>query len=278
MAHYAIGDVHACLDSLQTLLARLEFDPGRDRLWLTGDLVGRGPAPVETLRFIRDLGDAAGTVLGNHDIHCLAVATGHGRLRPDDRLEPLLRAPDRDSLVDWLRRRPLLIDLPLPGWTLVHAGIPPQWSPADAARHAREAEAELRGPAWGELLAHLYGNQPDRWEASLSGWARHRYIINALTRMRYCSGDGRLLYRYNGPPESAPADHYPWYAAPGNQLQADTTTVIAGHWSRLGCRSGPGYVTLDTGCLWGGALTALQLDADTPAFTRVDCPMAQAPG
>ncbi len=278
MAHYAIGDIHGCLDSLKALLDQLRFDPAHDRLWLTGDLVGRGPEPAATLRFVRDLGPAAEAVLGNHDIHCLAVAAGEGKRRRDDNLEPLLGATDRDALIDWLRRRPLLIERPVAGWALVHAGIPPGWTLADARMHAAAVEAWLQGDDWVALLANLYGNEPDQWDEALSGWPRCRFIINALTRMRYCSADGRLLLRHNGPPESAPADHYPWYEAPGSRIPRSDITVIAGHWSRLGRRAGPGYLTLDTGCLWGGQLTAARLDTPRPQFTTTDCRPALKPG
>ncbi len=276
MADYAIGDVHACLDPLRRLLERLQFDPARDRLWFTGDLVGRGPQAAETLRFIRDLGGAAESVLGNHDLHCLAVAAGHGRRRRNDRLEPLLEASDAADLLDWLRHRPLLTE-PAGGLTLVHAGIPPQWDLATARQCAREAENQLRGEASDTLFANLYGNEPASWSAELSGWPRLRFIINAFTRMRFCRADGRLDFSDNGPPEEAPDGLYPWYETPGRRLQAKETTVISGHWSRLGCRQGPGYVALDTGCLWGGQLTAMQIDSATPVFTQLDCPATLQP-
>ncbi len=276
MADYAIGDVHACLDPLRRLLERLGFDPARDRLWFTGDLVGRGPQAAETLRFIRDLGEAAESVLGNHDIHCLAVAAGHGRLRRNDRLEPLLAAPDAADLLHWLRQRPLLTE-PARGLTLVHAGIPPQWDLTTARQCAREAETRLRGESADTLFAHLYGNEPASWSAELSGWPRLRFIINALTRMRFCHADGCLDFGENGPPETAPDGLYPWYETPNRRLQPQETTVLSGHWSRLGCRQGPGYVSLDTGCLWGGRLTAMRLDAMGPAFTQLDCPTGLLP-
>ena len=277
MADYAIGDIHACLDPLRALLARLAFDPASDRLWFTGDLVGRGPQAPETLRFIRDLGDAAHSVLGNHDIHCLAVASGHGRLRRSDRLGPLLEAPDADILLEWLRQRPLLIDRPEQAFTLVHAGIPPQWDLDMAKRYATEAEAQLRADDAGPLFANLYGNEPACWSEELRGWPRLRFIINAFTRMRFCHADGRLDFSTNGPPEDAPEGLYPWYATPGKRLQPSQTTVVSGHWSRLGYRQGPGWVALDTGCLWGGQLTAMRVDTPTPILTQLDCNAACTP-
>jgi bis(5'-nucleosyl)-tetraphosphatase (symmetrical) len=278
MADYAIGDIHACLDAFESLLQKLDFDPQHDRLWLTGDLVGRGPRPLDTLRRVRDLGASAHTVLGNHDIHCIAVALGVGRERASDRLEPLLTAPDSDALIDWLRHQPLLIDLPELGYTLTHAGIAPAWDLATAARCAAEAEAALQGDDPIGLMNHLYGNKPQRWSESLSGWERLRFIINAFTRMRFCHADAGLDFSSNGPPESAPDDLYPWYATPGRRIDGTDTTVVSGHWSRLGCRKGPGYLTLDTGCLWGGQLTAVRLDQSPARFTQRDCSAKGARG
>jgi len=279
MAHYAIGDIHACLSSLKTLLGKLEFDPSRDTLWFTGDLVGRGPEPAETLRFLSGLGSAVEAVLGNHDIHCLAVAAGTGRRQRRDGLDSLLEAPDREPLLEWLRHRPLMTRPAVGDWALVHAGVPPNWSLSDAWQLAGELESRLRGPDWPTLLANLYGNRPDRWSPSLTGWDRWRYVINAFTRMRYCAADGQLLFDYKGPPEEAPSDHWPWYEARRlNGLTEDNTQVIAGHWSRLGRRTGPGYIMLDTGCLWGGQLTALHLDEPLPRFTTVACSARQTPG
>ncbi len=278
MAEYAIGDVHACLSPLRQLLETLAFDPNHDRLWLTGDLVGRGPEPAATLRFIRNLGPAAQSVLGNHDLHCLAVAAGHARARRKDRLGALLQASDCEELLQWLRERPLMIDLPELPYALVHAGIPPQWNIDQALAHAGEAEAALRGDQAEAFLAHLYGNKPRRWDNQLKGWDRLRYIINALTRMRFCHPDGELEFAHNGPPEQAPAHLSPWYETPGHQLDAKRATLLTGHWSRLGCRQGNGYIALDTGCLWGGSLTAVRLDTPAPVFTQIACPTALAPG
>ncbi len=277
MAEYAVGDIHACLDPLQQLLETLNFDPACDHLWLTGDLVGRGPEPAATLRFIRSLGASAQSVLGNHDLHCLAVAAGHARPRRKDRLEPLLQAADCDELLQWLRQRPLMLDLPELPYALVHAGIPPQWDIDSALAYAGEAQAILRSEEAPQFFAHLYGNKPKYWNSQLQGWGRLRFIINALTRMRFCTADGGLEFAHNGPPEQAPEDLTPWYAAPGNQLDPNRATLITGHWSRLGCRQGTGYLTLDTGCLWGGALTAVRLDTPEPVFTQLACPTAMAP-
>lgn len=277
MAEYAIGDIHACLEPLQQLLETLRFDPACDRLWLTGDLVGRGPEPAATLRFIRSLGASAQSVLGNHDLHCLAVANGHARARRNDRLDSLLQASDGGELLQWLQARPLMVDMPGLPYALVHAGIPPQWTIDEALAYAAEAEAVLHGDDTAQFFSHLYGNQPQYWDTALTGWDRLRFIINALTRMRFCTSDGGLEFDHNGPPEQAPAALKPWYEAPGNQLDPRRATLLTGHWSQLGCRQGRGYITLDTGCLWGGALTAVRLDTAAAEFTQIDCPMALAP-
>lgn len=277
MADYAIGDVHACRPALEALLERLRFDPAQDHLWFTGDLVGRGPEPVATLRLLRSLGSAVESVLGNHDLHCLAVAAGAGKPRDDDGLDALWQAHDRDQLIEWLRQRPLMHECSGLGYSLVHAGIPPQWGIDAALGYAAEAQAIIRSTTLPALLANLYGNQPDRWDDQLNGWERLRFIINAFTRMRFCHADGRLDFGCNDAPERAPDHLYPWYAAPGNHLDGNRTTLVTGHWSRLGQRQGPGYITLDTGCLWGGQLTAVRLDCATPEFTVLDCTMHRHP-
>jgi len=278
MAVYAIGDVHACLDPLRRLIDRLGFDPTADTLWFTGDLVNRGPDSLGTLRFVRALGERARVVLGNHDLHLLAIRAGHGELRPGDTLAPVLQAPDGEELLDWLQHRPLLHEAPGVPYVLVHAGLPPQWDLGSARRLAREAESALRGEQAEGLFAHLYGNQPDRWDERLTGWDRLRYIINAFTRLRFCDDDGRLLFRFKGPPEEAPPGHHPWYAAPGRRHRPSDGTLISGHWSTLGLRRGPGYITLDTGCLWGGQLTAARLDVGGAPITAQPCPAVRTPG
>ncbi len=271
MADYAIGDIHACLSAFNALLERLEFNPSQDRLWLTGDLIGRGPEALATLRQLYQMGDCVQSVLGNHDLHCLAVAGGHTAERLDDALGELLSAPDAGALLDWLRQRPLCVDIPNTPYTLMHAGLSPQWTLAQAHDYAREAETALRGPDAEALMAHLYGNQPARWQPDLRGWDRLRYIINAFTRMRFCHTDGRLDFTQNGPPETAPPGLHPWYAVPGHALGIADRTLITGHWSRLGYRQGRGFVCLDSGCLWGGQLTALRLDQSSGVITQVQC-------
>lgn len=267
MATYAIGDVQGCFGSLAVLLETLRFDPASDRLWFTGDLVNRGPRSLETLRFVRDLGDRAVTVLGNHDLHLLGVACGGRRLKAGDTLTDVLEAPDRDELIAWLRRQPLLHRDAAQGITMVHAGLSPQWTLDVAQACAAAVEAELRGAGIKKLMRQRSGNQCDGWSASLPYADQLGYIINCLTRLRYCDPAGRLELREKGPPGSQPAPYLPWFAAPGRLYASET--VIFGHWASLGACNEPGVHALDTGCVWGGALTALCLE--TWERTSVPC-------
>lgn len=275
MAVFAVGDLQGCLDPLQRLLERLDFDPARDRLWLVGDLVNRGPQSLEALRFVRDLGDAAVTVLGNHDLHLLAVALGGQKSKGKDTLAPILAAPDRDELIDWLRRQPLTHHDPELKAVLAHAGIPPDWDIATASACAREVEAVLAGDGVRDFLLEMYGDHPDRWDPKLQGLERLRYTVNALTRMRYLTAAGRLEFKYKCVPEQAPQGLMPWYAAPRSPLGA---TVVFGHWSTLGRIRLPGAIALDTGCLWGGTLTAVRLDDASLPLTCEECTGYQKPG
>ncbi|HXH03745.1 MAG TPA: symmetrical bis(5'-nucleosyl)-tetraphosphatase [Candidatus Competibacteraceae bacterium] len=259
MAVYAIGDVQGCLDPLRRLLDKLRFDPAHDRLWLTGDLVNRGPDSVGVLRLVRGLGAAALSVLGNHDLSLLAVAEGHVKTSKKDTYQSVLEAPDRDQLLDWLRRLPLLHHDAGLGLTLVHAGLPPQWDLSAALARAGEVEATLQGDEYREFLAHMFGREPLAWHDGLSGWERLRYIVNALTRMRYCHADGRLDLSQKGPLGSQPAHLLPWFRMPGRKSAA--LTIVCGHWAALGYHREPGLIALDTGCVWGNRLTALRLDA-----------------
>lgn len=258
MAIYAIGDVQGCHDELVALLERLDFDPSRDQAWLVGDLVNRGPKSLETLRTLRSLGEATVCVLGNHDLHLLAVAAGVTRTKHRDTFADVLGAPDRDELLDWLRRRPLLHHGE--GFYLIHAGLPPQWSVAQAAALAREAEAVLQGDSPGEFLWHMYGDEPDCWDEGLGDWERLRFITNCLTRLRYCTLDGRVDFRQKGRPGTQPAGLVPWFAVPDRRSAG--ARIVFGHWSTLGYHVRDGVCCLDTGCLWGGELTALRLDGE----------------
>lgn len=275
MATYAVGDLQGCLDPLQRLLERLAFDPARDRLWLVGDLVNRGPQSLETLRFVRELGEAAITVLGNHDLHLLAVALGGKKSKGKDTLTPILAAPDRDELIDWLRRQRLLHHDAGLAAVLVHAGIPPAWGIPTAQACAREVEAVLAGDAVHDFLAEMYGDHPDRWDASLQGLDRLRYTVNGLTRMRYLTTDGRMEFKLKCAPEQAPKGVQAWFDAPREPLGA---TVVFGHWSTLGRTRLPGALALDTGCLWGGKLTAVRLDAPALPLVHEACAGALHPG
>ncbi len=266
MATYAIGDIQGCFDSLQQLLAKCAFDPARDRLWLVGDLVNRGPRSLETLRFVRSLGKAALTVLGNHDLYLLMVAEGGAKARgKDDTLQPILDAPDCAELLDWLRQQPLchVED----DYCLVHAGLLPQWSIKKARKLAREVEIALQGEQYREFIANMWGSQPDRWTDDLAGWPRLRAIVNAMTRMRFCSAEGVMDFKVKGELANAPAGYMPWFEVPGRK--SAKSVLVTGHWSALGFRLSDNMLALDSGCLWGGHLTAVRLE-DRQVF-QVDC-------
>jgi bis(5'-nucleosyl)-tetraphosphatase (symmetrical) len=256
MSTYAIGDVQGCHEELRRLIDKLHFDPATDVLWLVGDLVNRGPDSLAVLRLLESLGDNCVAVLGNHDLHLLAVAEGHARLRPDDTLDEVLAAPDRDALLDWLRARPLLHVAG--AHAMVHAGLLPQWDIAAARARADEIESALRGPGYGEFLAHLYGSKPAFWDDALTGADRLRVIVNAMTRMRFCSVGGEMEFASKGGLENAPTGYLPWFDVPGRA--SSSHTVVCGHWSALGLCLRPDLVALDTGCAWGGSLTAVRLE------------------
>lgn len=275
MAVYAIGDIQGCYRELRRLLDLLRFDPSSDRLWLTGDLVNRGPQSLETLRFVRGLGAAAVTVLGNHDLHLLAAATHAEKLKPQDTLDEILSAPDRDELLDWLRRLPLLHHDAQLGYTLIHAGLPPQWDLQLATVCAREVEEQLRSDSYADYFAHMYGNEPTQWSDELRGWDRLRFITNCLTRLRYCAADGHIVLAHKGAPGTQPPGLLPWFELP--ERRSRDLNLVFGHWSTLGERTDPGIYALDSGCIWGGKLTALRLDG-APVWTRLACPGARTPG
>lgn len=271
MATYAIGDIQGCYDSLQRLLEKCAFDPVRDRLWLVGDLVNRGPRSLETLRFFKSLGEAALTVLGNHDLYLLMVAEGGAKYRgKDDTLDDILESPDRADLLDWLRRQPLCHTEG--GYCLVHAGLLPQWTAERARELAREAENALQGPDFREFVMNLWGSEPAAWSDDLTGWPRLRVIVNAMTRMRFCTLDGTMEFKVKGKVANAPAGHLPWFDLPGRR-SADSV-LITGHWSALGLKITPNLLALDSGCLWGGHLTAVRLE-DRRVF-QVDCSPGEA--
>jgi bis(5'-nucleosyl)-tetraphosphatase (symmetrical) len=267
MATYAIGDIQGCYDSLMELLGSIGFDPVHDRLWLVGDLVNRGAQSLAVLRYAAGLGSRAVTVLGNHDIHLLMVASGMTRKRGGDTFDDVLEAPDRDELLGWLRRQPLLHAEG--GHAMVHAGILPQWTLGEALALARETEARLAGPGYLDFFAELYGNDPVAWDDSLAGHARARFVVNVFTRMRLVDAGGNLDFSHKGALDRAPAGLVPWFDSP---LRVPCeATILFGHWSALGLVERPGVLGLDTGCVWGRQLTACRLE-DGRRFS-IDCPV-----
>lgn len=265
MSIYAIGDLQGCHSALENLLEAISFSPTRDRLWLVGDLVNRGPDSLAILRWAQSLGEQVTAVLGNHDLHLLTVAEGFAPAHRGDTLEEVLLAPDREALLGWLRRQPLLHregDM-----ILVHAGLLPQWTPACAEELAREVESVLRGPDYRDFLARMYGNQPCGWEESLAGMDRLRIITNAMTRLRFCTPQGEMEFAHKGTPDQPPPGYLPWFEV-ANRASRDAT-VIFGHWSALGLRVEDRLLALDSGCLWGGTLTAVRLE-DRRVF-QVSC-------
>lgn len=275
MSIYAIGDLQGCYRELRTLLDRLAFDPHADQLWFVGDLVNRGPDSLAVLRFVHDLGDAALVVLGNHDLHLLALAAGNRKHAAKNTLDAVLKEPDRDDLLDWLRQRPVLHHDAERGITLIHAGLPPQWDLAEARACAAELEAVLRSGDRDYLFA-MYGNQPDRWSPDLTGLERLRFITNCFTRLRFCAPDGTLALKEKGEIGSQSPGLIPWFQVPGRRTRHDR--IIFGHWSTLGYRSEDNVWAIDSGCLWGGALTAIRLDESPMRPIQVGCEGYLAPG
>ncbi|MBI4936691.1 MAG: symmetrical bis(5'-nucleosyl)-tetraphosphatase [Nitrosomonadales bacterium] len=271
MATYAVGDIQGCCTEFRQLLELMQFDPLADRIWLVGDLVNRGPDSLGVLRLVKSLGNAAITVLGNHDLHLLAVAEGAAELHRSDTLDEVLAAPDRDELLAWLRAQRMLHAED--GYVLVHAGLLPGWTVAQAQLRAREVEAALHGPQYRKFLEHMYGNHPDHWDDGLAGYQRLRVITNTFTRMRICTLQGGMEFKFKGVVQNVPAGYLPWFEVPG-RASADAT-VIFGHWSALGLKVDRRIIALDTGCLWGGPLTAIRLE-DRQLF-QVPCknPMAK---
>jgi bis(5'-nucleosyl)-tetraphosphatase (symmetrical) len=273
MATYAIGDLQGCYDPLMRLLEKLNFNPADDTLWFAGDLVNRGKQSLETLRLIRSLGKAAISVLGNHDISLLAAF--HGLRKPHKSLKKLVEAHDYPELIQWLAQCPIMHTDPRLGYTLVHAGIPPQWSLAMAEQYAREIEQELVKPDRSNWLAQVYGDQPDYWSPRHSQMDKHRYILNAFTRMRYCRVDGSFDFDAKGKPAEkdeitdTSVKLIPWFAYPNRQSLG--VTVLFGHWSTLGYYDGNQVIALDTGCVWGGQLSAIRIDTNKPQLICIEC-------
>jgi len=267
MSLYAIGDLQGCRACLEALLQRIEHDPGRDRLWFVGDLVNRGPDSLGTLRRVRDLSGAA-FVLGNHDLHLLAVAAGARATKRRDSFQDILQAPDRDELLAWLAARPLLETDNRAGWVMVHAGLPPCWDIAGAQSLAARASASIQAHLGDrDFFESMYGDEPACWDTRLKGWDRLRYVINALTRMRFCDERGCMDFSSSGPPGTQPAPYRPWYELwphRGHRL-------VFGHWAALGAGEHGRAVSTDSGCVWGNRLTAVRLDPGPTEFFSVGC-------
>lgn len=259
MSTYVVGDLQGCLSPLEDLLERMAFDARHDCLWLTGDLVNRGPESLQTLRYLMAMGNSVRCVLGNHDLHLLAASAGHGRKHRSDTIADILDAPDRNTLIDWLRQQPLAYaDPAFPDTIMVHAGVLPQWSAKKTLKLAREVEQALRSDAWQDFMAVMYGNQPDCWTDDLAGNDRLRLIINALTRLRFCTASGEMDFKIKDNAKSAPLGYMPWFEVPGRK--SARTRILFGHWSTLGLMVRDDLCGLDTGCVWGGRLTGLRLD------------------
>ena len=272
MNTYAIGDLQGCLLQTKSLIKKIQAVSPDAHLVFLGDVVNRGPSSLQTLRFVRALGDRATVLLGNHDLHLLAMAQGIRRIKADDPMNEILQAPDRDELLDWVRQRPLAWERD--SHLFVHAGVLPQWSLAQSLALAHELEAVLRGPDWADFLREMYGDQPAKWDDGLAGVDRLRCIVNAFTRLRFCTAEGEMEFETTDSPDGAPPGFMPWFEVPGRMTEA--ATVVFGHWSSLGLMLRRNLVALDTGCVWGGKLTAVRL-ADRSVL-QVDCPPYRAPG
>ena len=278
MATWAIGDIQGCHDELLRLLDKLRFDPAQDTLWFCGDLVNRGGQSLAVLRQVKSFGERAIVVLGNHDLSLLAVAERDeaDQAKANPELREILFAPDRDTLLDWLRARPLAhVDRKLK-FMLVHAGLAPQWRAEDAERAAREVEQRLRGDGAHGLLLSMFGNKPDRWHPRLQGMDRLRAAINVLTRLRYCDVRGRIAYREKGVPGTQKPGLYPWFEVPGRAERG--IRIVCGHWSALGRFAGLGVFAIDGGCVWGGELIALRVDGEEPQFVSLKSARPRPPG
>ena len=269
-----VGDVQGCDEALERLLAATGFSASRDRLLLLGDLVNRGPASLAVLQRVAALGDAATCLLGNHDLHLLAAAHRVRPLHKGDTFGDVLDAKEAPRWIEWLRwQRLALLES---GWLCVHAGVAPQWSSAQTLALAEEVQAQLRGPMLGEFLHQMYGNEPQQWSDTLAGMERARFVINALTRMRFCTADGVLDFKTKEGAGAAPKGFLPWFRVPGRATALQP--MAFGHWSTLGLINEPTLLATDTGCVWGGALTAVRVDGDRREVIQVPCRQAQQPG
>ncbi len=272
---YLLGDLQGCCGALDRMLAKTGFSASRDRLYVLGDLVNRGPESLRTLQTLAGLGGSAHCLLGNHDLHLLAAAHGVRPLHRGDTLQDILESPGREGWIDWVRHQPLAMHAH--GWLMVHAGVPPQWDLATTLQLAEEVQAQLRGPGLKEFLAAMYGNEPSRWSADLRGPDRLRFAVNALTRIRFVrAGDGALDLRSKEGAGQAPEGCVPWFDAPGRATRGQP--IAFGHWSTLGLLERDDLLAIDTGCVWGGALTAVRIDGGRREVVQLKCEQAQAPG
>jgi bis(5'-nucleosyl)-tetraphosphatase (symmetrical) len=272
MSVFAIGDAQGCHQQILSLMQKIRAAAPQARFLFVGDLVNRGPRSLQTLRYIHGLGESAKVVLGNHDLHLLAVAHGIRKPHKSDTLNDILSAPDKDQLLDWLRRQPLaLLDC---GHLVVHAGVVPQWTVQQTLSLAQEVSDVLSGPDWLSFLREMYGNTPDRWDDALQGVDRLRCVVNTLTRIRFCNADGTMDFVSKEGQLGTPSGYMPWFDVPGRKTAA--TPVVFGHWSTLGLTIRDNLIGLDTGCVWGGKLTAVCLDDHS--VIQVDCPQHQKPG
>jgi bis(5'-nucleosyl)-tetraphosphatase (symmetrical) len=268
MATYAVGDLQGCLKPLKCLLKEVSFNPGEDKLWLVGDLINRGPQSLETLRFLYEMRGSVVAVLGNHDLHLLAVAYGHRQPSKGDTLDEILIADDSEVLLQWLRQQPLLHHDERLGFTMVHAGIPPNWSLKKARKRASELEEVIRGHLFDEFLGNMYGNEPAFWDKRLEGTDRWRVITNYFTRMRFCSAAGLLELSTKSGIDQAPEGYAPWFCHPDRKTRNDK--IIFGHWAALeGFTATPNIYALDSGCVWGGKLTMMRLEDER--YFYCDC-------
>jgi bis(5'-nucleosyl)-tetraphosphatase (symmetrical) len=269
-----VGDIQGCDAALGQLLAEAGFTPSRDRLIVLGDLVNRGPQSLAVLQRMAALGDSASCLLGNHDLHLLAAAHGVRPVHADDTLDEILNSPDRDAWLDWLRQRPLALQVE--GWLCVHAGVPPSWTAGQTLSRGAEVQQRLSGPDPRGFLMQMYGNQPTRWRDDLAGADRLRFIVNALTRMRFVSPDGELDFKVKDGAQAAPPGLLPWFDVPGRQTAG--TPLAFGHWSTLGLVNRADLLALDTGCVWGGQLTAARIDGGRRELFQVSCARERQPG
>ena len=269
MSVYVIGDVQGCFDELQELVDYISFNPKKDQLWFVGDLVNRGPKSLQTLRWVKSLGKAAVTVLGNHDLHLLAAHAGAKEIPTTSSLYPVLQAKEIDELMDWLRNQPLMRYNSKLKFAMVHAGLAPQWSIKEALKCSKEIQTVLRSKKYKDFLFNMYGDQPDHWDGRLKGWNRLRTITNFMTRVRFCNNKGVMSFTEKGPPGTQNSRMKPWFEIASRKSQ--DTTIAFGHWSTLGYVNDHNIIATDTGCLWGGSLTAIKIELESLTIYQLNC-------